>query len=113
MTRTEKPRVSLYKGAPGALQRGQAAAAEPLQLSRRFGTPHPWRRVQPCLPACSTGSTVVVKAMVKEATEQAPSWAGLWTLSSTPSIYGSNIPTGKPDPPDGRTPRLIPRLSNA
>ena len=42
-----------------------------------------------------------------------PSWAGLWTLSSMPSIYGNNIPTGKPGPPDGRTPGLIPRLSVA
>ena len=42
-----------------------------------------------------------------------PSWDGLWTLSSMPSIYGNNIPTGKPGPPDGRTPGLIPRLSVA
>ena len=28
-----------------------------------------------------------------------PSWAGLWTLSYMPSIYGNDIPTGKPDPP--------------
>ena len=41
------------------------------------------------------------------------SWAGLWTLSSTPSIYGNDIPTGKPGTPDGRTPGLIPRLSIA
>ena len=27
-----------------------------------------------------------------------PSWARLWTLSYMPSIYGNNIPTGKPDP---------------
>ena len=27
-----------------------------------------------------------------------PSWAGLWTLSYMPSIYGNNIPTGKPGP---------------
>ena len=27
-----------------------------------------------------------------------PSWAGLWTLSSMPSIYGNDIPTEKPDP---------------
>ena len=27
-----------------------------------------------------------------------PSWAGLWTLSYMPSIYGNDIPTGKPDP---------------
>ena len=26
------------------------------------------------------------------------SWAGLWTLSYMPSIYGNNIPTGKPGP---------------
>ena len=32
-----------------------------------------------------------------------PSWAGLWTLSSMHSIY-FNIPTGKPDPLDGRAP---------
>ena len=25
-----------------------------------------------------------------------PSWVGLWTLSYVPSIYGNNIPTGKP-----------------
>ena len=27
-----------------------------------------------------------------------PSWARLWTLSYMPSIYGNDIPTGKPDP---------------
>ena len=27
-----------------------------------------------------------------------PSWAGLWTLNYMPSIYGNDIPTGKPDP---------------
>ena len=42
-----------------------------------------------------------------------PSWARLWTLSYMPSIYGNDIPTGKPGPPDGRTPGLIPRLSIA
>ena len=42
-----------------------------------------------------------------------PSWAGLWTLSSMPSIYGNNIPTGKPGPLDGRAPGLVPRLSVA
>ena len=40
-----------------------------------------------------------------------PSWAELWTLSYMPSIYGNDIPTGKPDPPDGRVPGLVPRLS--
>ena len=42
-----------------------------------------------------------------------PSWAGLWTLSYTPSICGNNIPTGKPGPLDGRAPGLILRLSVA
>ena len=27
-----------------------------------------------------------------------PSWAGLWSLSYMPSIYGNDIPTGKPGP---------------
>ena len=27
-----------------------------------------------------------------------PSWARLWTLSYVPSIYGNDIPTGKPGP---------------
>ena len=27
-----------------------------------------------------------------------PPWAGLWILSYMPSIYGNDIPTGKPDP---------------
>ena len=27
-----------------------------------------------------------------------PSWTGLWTSSYTHSIYGNNIPTGKPGP---------------
>ena len=27
------------------------------------------------------------------------SWAGLWTLSYMPSIYGNDRPTGKPDLP--------------
>ena len=40
-----------------------------------------------------------------------PSWAGLWTLSYMTSIYGNDIPTGKPDPPEGRSPGLVPRLS--
>ena len=30
-----------------------------------------------------------------------PSWARLWTLSYMPSIYGNDIPTGKPGPLDG------------
>jgi len=38
-----------------------------------------------------------------------PSWAGLWTLSYTPSTNGNDI--GKPDPLDGRALGLIPRLS--
>ena len=38
--------------------------------------------------------------------------AGLWTPSSTPRIFGNGIPTGKPGPPDGRAPGLVPRLSN-
>ena len=42
-----------------------------------------------------------------------PSWAGLWTLSCMRSIYGNNIPTGKPGPLDGRAPGLVPRLSVA
>ena len=42
-----------------------------------------------------------------------PSWAGLWTLSYTPNIYGNDIPTGKPGPLDGRAPGLLPRLSVA
>ena len=42
-----------------------------------------------------------------------PSWAGLWTPSYTPSIYGNDIPTGKPGPPDGRAPGLEPSLSVA
>ena len=29
-------------------------------------------------------------------------WAGRWTLSSMPSVYGNDIPTGKPGPLDGR-----------
>ena len=39
-----------------------------------------------------------------------PSWAGLWTLSYMPSIYGNNIPTGKPEPSDGIAPGLVPSL---
>ena len=42
-----------------------------------------------------------------------PSWAGLWTLSYMPSIYGNDIPTGKQGPPDGRAPGPIPRFSIA
>ena len=43
-----------------------------------------------------------------------PSWAGLWTLSYMPSIYGNDIiPTGKAGPLEGRAPGLIPRLSVA
>ena len=29
-----------------------------------------------------------------------PSWAELWTLSYMPSIYGNDISTGKPGPPN-------------
>ena len=42
-----------------------------------------------------------------------PSWAGLWTLSYMPSIYGNDTPTGKPDPPDRRAPGLVCGLSIA
>ena len=42
-----------------------------------------------------------------------PSWAGLRTLSYMSSIYGNDIPTGKPEPLDGRAPGLVPRLSVA
>ena len=42
-----------------------------------------------------------------------PYWAGLWTLSYRPRIYGNDIPTGKPGPLDGRAPGLIPKLSVA
>ena len=42
-----------------------------------------------------------------------PSWARLWTLRYVPTIYGNNIPTGKPGPLDGRAPGLVPRLSVA
>ena len=40
-----------------------------------------------------------------------PSWARLWTLSSRPSVYGNNIPTGKPDPPTPRPPMEEPQGS--
>ena len=51
-------------------------------------------------------------SILKAGLHAAP-WAGLWTLSYMPSIYGNNIPTGKPGPLDGRAPGLIPRLSVA
>ena len=35
----------------------------------------------------------------------------LWTLSYMPSIYGNNMPTGKPDPPDVGASGPVPRLS--
>ena len=35
---------------------------------------------------------------LKEETEQAPSWAGLWTVSYMPRIYGNDTATGKPGP---------------
>ena len=41
-----------------------------------------------------------------------PSWTRLWTLSYMLTIYGNDIPTGKPDPQDGRAPGLIPRPSD-
>ena len=56
---------------------------------------------------------------MKEETEQALSWKQDSILGRTldfeymPSIYGNDIPTGKPDPPDGRTLGLVPRLSIA
>ena len=36
-----------------------------------------------------------------------------WTVSYTPSTYETDLLTGKPGPPDGRAPGLIPRLSIA
>ena len=43
-----------------------------------------------------------------------PPWAGLWSLSFMPSIYGNNKATGKPAPhPQGRAPGLLPRPSIA
>ena len=39
-----------------------------------------------------------------------PSWAGLWALSYMPSIYGNDIPIGKPDPPDVGASGPVPRL---
>ena len=42
-----------------------------------------------------------------------PSWARLWTLSYLPSIYGNDVPMGKPDVPEGTAPGLVPRLSIA
>ena len=36
--------------------------------------------------------------MLKEEREQAPSWAGLWTLSYVPSTYENDVPAGKPGP---------------
>ena len=38
-----------------------------------------------------------------------PPWAGLWTLSYMPSIYGTDIPTGKPGP-GRKSPRALHRL---
>ena len=49
--------------------------------------------------------------MLGKIESRTPSWVGLWTLSYVPSIYGNNIPNGKPDPSDGRAPGLTPRLS--
>ena len=39
-----------------------------------------------------------------------PFWVGLWTLSYMSSIYGNDIPAGKPGPLDGTAPGLVPRL---
>ena len=57
------------------------------------------------------------KIVVKEETDRTGSIlkAGLhlgpdWTLSYMPSIYGNDISTGKPGPPDGRAPGPIPRF---
>ena len=45
---------------------------------------------------------------------ETPSWAGLWTLSYMPSIYGNDIPTEKPGPRSGwKSPRALPRFSVA
>ena len=40
-----------------------------------------------------------------------PSWAGLWTLSYMPSIYGNDKPMENQMPPDEGASGLIPRLS--
>jgi len=50
-------------------------------------------------------------SVVEGGNRQTPSWAGLWTLSYMPSIYGNNIPIGKPDPPDVGASGPVPRLS--
>ena len=51
--------------------------------------------------------TFISAVLMKEETDatgsihlgsRTPSWAGLWTLSSVPSIYGNGTPTGKPGP---------------
>ena len=49
--------------------------------------------------------THILLILLKEETEnrlylesRTPSWVGLWTLSSMPSIYGNDISTGKPGP---------------
>ena len=39
-----------------------------------------------------------------------PPWAGRWTLSSMPSVYGNDIPTGKPGPCMGKTRDLFKKI---
>ena len=61
-----------------------------------------------------TGSIVLLFFFRLHLESRTPSLARLWTLSYMPSIYGNNIPTGKPDPtPHGRAPGFLPRLSVA
>ena len=55
------------------------------------------------------GETDITGSILKAGLHLGPDW----TLSYMPSIYGNNIPTGKPDPPDARAPELVPRLSLA
>ena len=51
-----------------------------------------------------------VSLRLKEETEQALSWKQDsilgWTVSFLHNIYGNEVPTGKPGPPEGRTPGL-------
>ena len=72
--------------------------------------------IQPCAEGRHNAPNSLSEAL-KEETEQDPSWKQDslfgWTVDFEPSIYGKDIPTGKPDLPDRRAPGLVPRLSVA
>ena len=71
--------------------------------SESRGAIYPYQRCS-CyqLRASRTGNEGENKQNGLHLESRTPFWARLWTLSYMPSIYGNDIPTGKPDSLDER-----------